>query len=56
MPAGQSAVDRQPTEVEVDEQYAPMRYPLIAEWIRFGLLTGCILSLLVAAWWIAVLG
>ncbi len=43
------------TEVEVDEQYAPMRYPLIAEWIRFGLLAGCIVSLMAAAWWIAVL-
>ena len=44
------------TEVEVDEQYAPMRYPVIAEWLRFGLLAGCVASLLVAACWIAVLG
>ncbi len=43
------------TEMEVDEQYAPMRYPLIAEWIRFGLLAGCFASLLASACWIAVL-
>jgi hypothetical protein len=44
------------TEVEVEEQYAPMRYPVIAEWIRFGMLAGCVLLLLAAASWIAVLG
>jgi hypothetical protein len=44
------------TEVEVNEQYAPMLYPLIAEWIRFGLLALCVVSLLVAASWIAILG
>ncbi len=44
------------TEVEVAEQYAPMRYPLIAEWIRFGLLASCVVGLLAAASWIAVLG
>jgi tRNA A-37 threonylcarbamoyl transferase component Bud32 len=44
------------TEVEADEQYAPLRYPLIAEWIRFGLLALFMVSLLAAASWIAVLG
>lgn len=44
------------TEVEIAEQYAPMRFPLIAEWIRFGLLASCIVALLAAAGWIAVLG
>jgi tRNA A-37 threonylcarbamoyl transferase component Bud32 len=44
------------TEVEVAEQYAPMRYPVIAEWIRFGLLVSCVVALLAAASWIAVLG
>ncbi len=43
------------TEVEVDEQYAPMRYPVIAERIRLGLLAGSVLLLLVAASWIVIL-
>ena len=44
------------TEVEVAEQYAPMRYPLIAEWVRSGLLAACLVALLIAASWIAILG
>ncbi len=44
------------TEVAVSEQYAPMQYPLIAEWIRFGMLAGCVMLLLVAASWIVMLG
>lgn len=43
-------------EVEVAELYSPMRYPLAAEAIRFGLLAICITSLLIAACWIANLG
>jgi tRNA A-37 threonylcarbamoyl transferase component Bud32 len=43
------------TEVEVNEQYAPLRYPLVAAWIRFGLLALCVVSLLAAASWIVIL-
>lgn len=43
-------------EVEVAEKYSPMRYPVVAEWIRFGLLTGCLAALATATCWIAVLG
>ncbi len=44
------------SEVEVQEQFAPLRYPLIAEWIRFGMLAGCVVLLLAAASWIVLLG
>lgn len=44
------------TEVQTDEQFAPLRYPMIATSIRFSLLTFCVLALLGAAGWIAILG
>lgn len=43
------------TEVEVSEQYKPMTYPLAAEWMRFGLLALCVVTLLAAASWIVIL-
>ncbi len=44
------------TEVAAEELYKPLRFPVIAEWIRFALLAGCLLTLFGAAGWLAILG